>query len=86
MRLVPGDHDPVELPFTGLDSVADVAIDAAGDVHVVDAQCGQVLKLATGADKAAILPFNGLIHPVSVAGDVYVVDAATHRVVELKGA
>nr|WP_225951857.1 hypothetical protein [Mycobacterium sp. OAS707] len=47
------------------------------------------MRLSAGADKPAVLPFDGLSHPISVAvteaGEVYVVDDGNHRIVELKG-
>ena len=74
------------LPFTGLASSTSVAVDAAGDVFVVDAGNNRVVELPAGGSQQT-LPFTGLASPTSVAvdaaGDVFVVDAGNNRVVEL---
>jgi serine/threonine-protein kinase len=74
-------------PFTNLHVVADVAVDAAGSVYVVDGDHNRVLKLAAGSDAPTVLPFAGINQPIRVAvdssGNVYVVDGGNHRVLKL---
>lgn len=75
------------LPFTGLTSPSNVAVDAAGNVYLTDTWNDRVLKLAAGSSEQTVLPFTGLNRPVGVAvdsaGDVFVTDAANNRVLKL---
>jgi glucose/arabinose dehydrogenase len=45
LKLAAGSSTPTELPFTGLDRPAGVAVDGDGDVYVVDSGNKRVLKL-----------------------------------------
>jgi hypothetical protein len=87
LKLAAGADPQTVLPFTHL-HVADVAVDSAGNVYVVDAE--QVLKLPAGADTPIVLPFTGIKHPTKVAvdaaGDVYVIDAGSHQILKLAAA
>jgi serine/threonine protein kinase, bacterial len=94
-------HQPqqVVLPFTGVREPYGVAVDAAGNVYIadannaagnvypVDANYNRVLKLPAGSTTQIELPFNGLKNPsgvaVDTAGNVYVTDYANHRVLKL---
>ncbi len=71
----------VTLPFTGLNGPRGVAVDAAGDLYVVDAGNIRVLKLAAGSSSQDVLPFTGLTAPYGVAvdtvGNVYVASPFT---------
>ena len=84
------------LPFSGLDlytggvindSIASVAVDAAGNVYVTDSGHDRVVKLAAGSSTQTVLPFEGLDAPEGVAvdagGSVYVVDYVHNRVLKL---
>jgi serine/threonine protein kinase, bacterial len=80
------------LPFTGLSSLRGVAVDAAGNVYVVDnvyvdSGSSRVVKLAAGSSTQTVLPFTGLKDPwgvaVDAAGSVYVADTENKRVVKL---
>jgi DNA-binding beta-propeller fold protein YncE len=55
-----------------------IAVDAAGDVYVIDGSNRQVVKLAAGSNDQTVLPFTGLNYPhdvaVDTAGNVYVLD------------
>ncbi len=74
------------LPLTGLSEPYAVAVDAHGDVFVVDAGNDDVVELPAGGAQVT-LPFTGLSDPESVAvdaaGDVFVADTGTDDVVEL---
>ncbi len=66
-----------------------VALDAAGDLFIADAQNNQVLKVpATGGQPTTV--GTGLNFPTSVAvdkaGDVYIADSRNNRVVEVQTA
>ena len=84
---------PTVLPFSGLNDPESLALDAAGDVYVVDyaggshVARGHVVKLAAGSNAQTVLPFTGLNLPTGVAvdtaGDLYVVDRNNGRVVKL---
>jgi streptogramin lyase len=88
-----GSRAPRVLPFTGMINGSGLAVDAAGNVYVVDGN--RVLKLAAGADTPTVLPFklNTVFGPgphsvvtgmaVDSAGNVYVVDAEQKQVLKL---
>jgi streptogramin lyase len=97
LTLVAGSTAPTALPFTGLNLIGDdpssvclgaagVAVDAAGDVYVIDLGNKRVLKLAAGSRSQTVLPFTDL-HPgglaVQPAGDVYVTDVKANQVLKL---
>ncbi|MEE6167017.1 MULTISPECIES: serine/threonine-protein kinase PknD [unclassified Mycolicibacterium] len=75
------------LPFTGVQLVTGIAVDAAGTAYVTDIGRDEVLRLAPGASAPTVLPFNGLKNPrdvaVGAAGDVYVADSSNDRVLRL---
>jgi streptogramin lyase len=75
------------LPFTGLTSPSDLAVNAGGDVYVTDTISNQVVKLATGSNEQTMLPFTGLKTPggvaVNNAGDVFITDNGNNRVLKL---
>ena len=77
----------VVLPFTGLDRPQGVAVDAKGNVYVVDSGNNRVLELAAGSNSQTVAPFAGLDRPVAIAvddaGDFEVTDPANNRVLEL---
>lgn len=83
----PGSQTPRVLPFTGVDGIGGMAVDAAGSVYVADSDRDRVLKLAAGADTPTELPFKDVqdIGDVAVndTGSVYVVDADHNRVLKL---
>jgi DNA-binding beta-propeller fold protein YncE len=74
---------PSVLPVTGLNNPQGLALDAGGDVYVVDyaggghTAPGHVVKLAAGSNAQPVLPFTGLNSPQGVAvdtvGNVYVI-------------
>jgi serine/threonine protein kinase, bacterial len=76
-----------EPPFTGLNFPTGVAVDAVGNLYVVDFGNDRVLKLAAGSSTQAVLPFTGVDDPsgvaVDTAGNVYVTDRKNSRVVKL---
>lgn len=82
-----------ELPFTGVDIAAGVAVTARGDVYVTEVSYGRqtgndrVLMLSAGSSTQTELPFTGLSGPhglaVSAGGDVFVVDTGNNRVLKL---
>ncbi|MDT5233974.1 MAG: hypothetical protein QOJ56_4985 [Mycobacterium sp.] len=55
-----------------------MAVDAAGDVYVVDNRSSRVLKLPAGSNTQSELPFTDLDEPAGVAvdtvGNIYVTD------------
>ncbi|CAM3240640.1 protein kinase [Mycobacterium intermedium] len=77
----------VVLPFTGLSAPAGLAVDAKGDVYVVDAGNNRVLKLAVGSTNQIVEPFGGLETPEDIAvddaGDVVITEPSRRRVQEL---
>jgi len=81
---------PVELPFTGLNYPAGVAVDTAGDVYITEAGHNRVLKLPAGSNTPVVLPFTGLSGPwgvaVDTAGDVYITDSHHNLVLKLPAA
>src|ERR1700751_2895577 len=94
-------HRPgqVALPFAGVREPYGVAVDAAGNgyiadannaagnVYPVDANNNRVVKLPAGSTTPFTLPFIGLKNPSGVtvdgAGNVYVADANNNRVLKL---
>jgi DNA-binding beta-propeller fold protein YncE/uncharacterized RDD family membrane protein YckC len=67
------------LPFTGLNTPDDVAVDSVGNVYLADFRNERVLKLAAGANTQTELPFTGLtgystVTAVDAVGNVYVGD------------
>jgi streptogramin lyase len=64
-----------------------VAVDAGGNVYVVEFDSNRVLKLATGTTSPTQLPFTGLNEVDGVAadsaGNVYVTDPVSNRVLKL---
>lgn len=84
-RVPSGWSAQVTLPFDDLKNPKGVAVDARGNVYVVDAD--RVLCLAPGAAAPTRLPFDGLKDPTAVAVDtasnVYVTDRSTKRVLRL---
>ena len=96
IKLAAGSNTQTVLPFTGLDlfhggvnddSIAGVAVDAAGNVYVSDPGHNRVVKLAAGSNTQTTLPFSGLGNPLGVAvdtaGAVYVIDDRHGRVLKL---
>jgi serine/threonine protein kinase, bacterial len=77
----------VVLPFTGLNQVGGVAVDAAGNIYVTDNGNHRVLELAAGSATQDVLPFTLLNQPgwvaVDSAGILYVTDHTNGRVVKL---
>lgn len=75
------------LPFTDVQLVTGIAVDAVGDAYVTDIGRDEVLRLAAGAPTPTVLPFSGLKNPrdvaVGTAGDVYVADSSNDRVLRL---
>ena len=78
VKLAPDAFAPTALPF-GVGKPSDVAVDAKGNVYVIDEN--QVLKLAPGNTAPTAMQFAGLKSPSSVAadteGNIYVADAAS---------
>ncbi len=78
----------VVLPFGDyINHLAGVAVDAAGNVYVLDSYYGQVWELAPGAKSPTRLGFNDLGQAVQVAldtgGNFYVTDDHDSRVLKL---
>ena len=80
--------------LTNREAPQSLALDAAGDVYVVDfaggshTVPGRVVKLAAGSNTQTVLSFAGLDHPdegvaVDTAGNVYVTDFGNDRVLKL---
>jgi IPT/TIG domain len=84
-ELKTGQSTPKEINFPGIIGPTAIAVDAAGDLFVVDSL--KVYELAKGTSMPTVLPFAGLINPLGIAvdrtGDVYVADAADDAVFEL---
>jgi len=74
----PSRASQVELPFTGLNSPTDLAVDGVGDVYVTDEVNNRVLKLPAGSNTQVELPFTRLTDlgglAVDTAGNVYITD------------
>ena len=70
----------------GLSSASGVAVDAAGDVFVVDSVLGQVVKFPAGGG-AAVTVVTGLNGPLAIAadaaGDVFIADSGNNQVVKV---
>ncbi|OBK29292.1 hypothetical protein A5634_18570 [Mycobacterium asiaticum] len=77
----------VLLPFTGLNGPAGIAVNAKGDVYVVDSGNNRVLELAADSSDPTAVPFASLDHPDDIAiddaGDIVVTEPRQHRVLEL---
>jgi streptogramin lyase len=75
------------VPFSGLLSPSNVAVDAAGNLYVTDSGNHRVLKMAATTHTQTEVPFTGLDNPngvvVDTAGNIYVTDSATGQVLEL---
>jgi DNA-binding beta-propeller fold protein YncE len=83
------------LPFTGLESPRDVAVDTAGDVYVADLHHSEdegghpyvttrVIKLSAGSNTQTVLPQFVHAEPVAdSAGAVWVIDAGHEQLVKL---
>jgi serine/threonine-protein kinase len=79
------------LPFTGLTNPQSVAVDAAGNIYVVDYASGyhgapgHVVRLSAGSSTQTVLPFTDIGRPGSIAvdtaGNVYL--TANHQVLRL---
>ena len=86
LKLAAGSTDQTVLPFTDATSIADVAVDGAGNVYATDTSANRVYRLAAGANEPTALPFTGLNAPWHIAvdddGSVYVTDQG-RRVVRL---
>ena len=77
----------VVLPFTGLHSPSDVAVDSAGNLYVTGYTNNRVVKLVAGSTSQEVLPFTGLTGTWGVAvdsgGTVYVTDPGNNQVLKL---
>jgi DNA-binding beta-propeller fold protein YncE len=77
-----------DVPFTGLHTPQDVAVDDTGTVYVTDSGDNRVLKIAAGSGKQTQVPFAGLEYSNGVAvdgsGAVYVT-AGRGFVIKLAG-
>ena len=76
-KLAPGATNPIELPYDGIESPWQIAVDSADNVYVAGYP-GKVIKLAAGSNTPAALPFTGLADSlggiaVDAGGTVYVV-------------
>jgi serine/threonine-protein kinase len=75
------------LPFTDLKEPNEVAVDATGNLYVVDPGDKRVLKLPAGSATQEVLPFTDLKEPnevaVDAAGNLYVSDGSNDRVLKL---
>lgn len=75
------------LPFTDVQLVTGIAVDAVGTAYVTDIGRDEVLRLAAGASTPTGLPISGLKNPrdvaVAVDGSVYVADSSNDRVLRL---
>lgn len=82
-----GSDAPTVLPFTGIDGIGGMAVDAGGALYLGDAVSDRVLKLAAGSDTQSALPFTdvrgGVDLALDAAGTVYAVDADHNRVMKL---
>ena len=87
VKSAPGSDTPTVLPFTGVDGMGGMAVDAAGNLYVGEGNAERVLKLAAGASEPTVLPFNDIEGLTDVAvdsgGTVYAVDAKHKRVLRL---
>ncbi len=78
LALATGATQPVELPFTGLNFPAGVAVDLNGNIYVADLNNNRVVRLDAATHEQTVLPFDDLFSPTDVAvdnhGSVYVID------------
>ncbi len=69
---------------TNLNSPAGVAVDAAGNVYIANANNGAIQKVSAANNSINTLPVSGLAHPASVAvdgvGNLYFADPTTNTV------
>jgi serine/threonine-protein kinase len=76
LQLAPGATRAVELPVPGLRNAADLAVDGAGDLLLIDWQNNRVLKMRAHDLAVAQLPFRGLKDfrglTVDSVGNIYV--------------
>lgn len=77
----------VVLPFTGLHGPQGLAVDANGNIYVVDTGANRVLELPAGSTTQTVAPFSGLDYPLSIAvddrGTVVITEPLRNRVSEL---
>jgi hypothetical protein len=77
------------LVSTGLDNPIELAVDAAGDAFIANANSGSVVEVPAGCTTTAcqILVAGGLSSPTGVAvdgaGDVFIADRGNSRIVEV---
>lgn len=78
---------PKPFSLNGFDEPRGVAVDAAGNVYVVDQADEQVVMVSPATGQRTVLPFTGLDQPegvaVDAAGNVYVTDDDGPRVLAL---
>lgn len=74
----PGSVHPKAFSLNGFDEPRGLAVDATGNVYVVDEADGQVVMVSPATGQRTVLPFSGLDQPkgvaVDMAGNVYVTD------------
>lgn len=73
---------PKTFSIDGFDEPRGVAVDANGNVYVVDEAVEQVVMVSAATGRPTVLPFAGLDEPegvaVDAAGNVYVTDSGPH--------
>ncbi|WP_029117094.1 hypothetical protein [Mycobacterium sp. URHB0044] len=81
-----GPNSPTVLPFTQIDGLGGLAVDASGTVYAGDNYANRVVKLAARADLPITLPFNDIqgVADIAVdsAGSVYALDRDRKRVLK----